>query len=124
MAQRCQNRKQRSCYPRAPSRPADPGLILSLLLFIQVRYPVLVLIEDWLLLIHLFLRGLFAVTAGHFETWLCFGVTPVGRSLPDYDAVAACRFRKMTSGSTLAVSIAFVDMLVSGFSIRVIDLVG
>jgi hypothetical protein len=25
------NRKQRSCYPKAPSRPADPGLTLFLL---------------------------------------------------------------------------------------------
>ena len=78
----------------------------------------LVFVEDGLLC------SLFGVAAGHFETWLCFGVTPVGRSLPDYDTVTACRFRKMASSSTLAIRIAFVDVLVIGVPILTTDLVG
>jgi len=64
------------------------------------------------------------VVTGHFETRLCFGVTPAGRCLPDHYAVAARGFREMTSGNTLAVGVSFVDMLVIGIAIRITDLVG
>lgn len=58
------------------------------------------------------------------ETRLCFNVTPVGRSLPNDNASAACRLRIMTGGGAFTIGVPLVCMSVSNLAILIADLVG